>query len=370
MAFPPGTPTVTLRFTLPAAVNGTPAQGRLIAKPSTYLVDATRNAVYAGGGTVSFTNGECSVELLPTDAAGILPAGWKWFLDLQVTGGIRIREWYEITGSGEVQFADLVPVTPPGGGPAGIPGPAGPQGLTGPTGPQGPAGATGATGATGPQGPAGPQGEAGPAGATGAQGPAGATGPAGADGEQGPAGPQGETGPQGPAGAAGATGATGATGPAGPAGANIRTAKARITDGAIVDLASAAAWTIATTSVGTPLQCSIPAAAGDRIRAHLGMMYVGGHFLDLALLSSAGAIAVYDGTGTSSPLAEGAPWLYPSTAFSKATAAVMFTVGAGHINAGSVTVALVHQGTSSGKVYANSTYPWVLLLENLGPEPA
>ena len=365
MGFPPGTPVKTLTGTIPSAVAGTAYRGKVVLTPSAYLIDSARNAVYPGGGKADLdADGKFTIDVLPCDAADIQPTGWRWRIDVQPTGGRRIQFWANITGTGTIDLADIVEVPAPNGGTTGVPGPAGPAG---PTGPQGPAGATGATGATGPQGPTGPQGEAGPAGATGAQGPAGATGPAGADGAQGPAGPQGDTGPQGPA---GATGATGATGPAGPAGANIRTAKARITDGAIVDLASAAAWTIATTSVGTPLQCSIPAAAGDRIRVHLGMMYVGGHFLDVALLSSAGAIAVYHGSGTSSPLSEGAPELYPSTAFSKAaSSAAMFTVSAGHINAGSVTVALVHQGTSSGKVYANTTYPWQMLLENIGSEP-
>ncbi|WP_327307984.1 hypothetical protein OG730_34935 [Streptomyces sp. NBC_01298] len=143
--------------------------------------------------------------------------------------------------------------------------------------------------------------------------------------------------------------------------------QARITDGATTDLATSSPWIIATSSVGTPLQCSIPAAAGDRIRVHLSMMYVGAHFLDLALLTSAGAISEYGASGTSSPLAEGAPEFYPSLSFSKATSAVMFTVSGSHINAGAATIALVHSGTSSGKVYANSVYPWRMLLENIGP---
>ena len=99
-------------------------------------------------------------------------------------------------------------------------------------------------------------------------------------------------------------------------------------------------------------------------------MYNGGHFMDVALLSSAGAIAVYHASGSSSPLAEGAPWLYPSTAFSKVPDAILFTVSAGHLSGGMATVALVHQGTSTGRVYANATYPWVMLLENIGPQPA
>lgn len=42
-------------------------------------------------------------------------------------------------------------------------------------------------------------------------------------------------------------------------------------------------------------------------------------------------------------------------------------MGAGHIDgSGNVTIALVHSGTSSGKVYANATYPWRMMLTNIG----
>ena len=356
MGFPPGTPVKTLTGTIPSAVAGTAYRGKVVLTPSAYLIDSARNAVYPGGGKADLdADGKFTIDVLPCDAADIQPTGWRWRIDVQPTGGRRIQFWANITGTGTIDLSDVVEVPAPNGGTTGVPGPAGPQG---------PAGATGATGATGPQGPTGPQGDPGPAGAT---GPAGADGADGADGAQGPAGPQGETGPQGPA---GATGATGATGPAGPAGANIRTAKARIIDGGNVDLPSAPSWAIVTSSVGTPLQCSIAAVAGDRIRVGLGMMYNGGHFMDVAMLSSAGAITVYDGSGTSSPLSEGAPWLYPSTAFSKEPGAIIFTVGSGHLNGGQATIALVHQGTSTGRVYSSTTYPFVMLLENLGSEPA
>ena len=348
MSFPPGTPTVTLVGTIPAAVAGTGFNGRGRLTPTHQLVDADHNAAYPGGGAFKVTDGAFSVVILPTDATGVepLPAApggtppdsWLWELDIWPAGGERIHFWARIDGTGTVQLADLERLPKPGS-----PAPEEAVVVEGPPGPAGP---------TGPQGPAGPQG------ATGAQGPAGADG---AQGEQGPAGPQGETGPQGPA---------GATGPQGPAGPNHRTAEARITDGAIVDLASAPAWAIVTTSVGTPLQCSIAAAAGDRVRVSLGMMYNGGHYMDLAILTSAGAIAAYHGSGSATPLAEGAPWLYPSTAFSKAGDAIIFTVAAEHLNAGLATIALVHQGTSTGRVYANATYPWVMLLENIGPQPA
>ncbi|MFE9254664.1 hypothetical protein [Streptomyces sp. NPDC006879] len=127
--------------------------------------------------------------------------------------------------------------------------------------------------------------------------------------------------------------------------------------------------TIAETSVGTPLQCSIAAAEGDRVRAELLMLYSGTRYLDIALLDAGGGIALYAASGTASPLAEGAPELYPSPSFSKSASAWLFTIAAGHIAAGHATVVLAQQGTGTGTVYAHTTYPWRMRLYNLGPEP-
>lgn len=168
-----------------------------------------------------------------------------------------------------------------------------------------------------------------------------------------------------------ASAATWQTPSGGGGGSSIRTASVRVTDDNLGGLPSASSWTIAQTSAGTKLQCSIPAAAGDRIRLAGNFMYVGAHFLDWTLLDSGGAIALYAASGTSSPLAEGNPAMYPSLSFSKMTASDMFTVASGHIDgSGRVTVALAHQGTTSGTVYAHTTYPWRLRVENIGPEPA
>lgn len=171
-----------------------------------------------------------------------------------------------------------------------------------------------------------------------------------------------------------ATGASAATwqtpSGGGSGGVSIRTARVTITDDNLSGLPAASSWTIAQTSAGTQLKCPIAAAAGDRIRVCPNFMYVGAHFLDWVLLDSGGAIALYAGSESGSPLTEGNPSMYPSLSFSKMTSSEMFTVGAGHISSGLVTVALAHQGTSSGTVYAHSTYPWRLRLENIGPEPA
>lgn len=310
----------------------------LSAMPRRWTDEAGDRVLAAPDTVVPVTNGSWSVDLLPTDEPDIEPATGRYYRLVESVAGVPVRRRvFEVpAGVGSLDIEDLVVADP------GLPGYV--RGATGAT------GAPGATGATGAQGIAGPPGATGAPGADGAPGAPGATGSPGAT---------------------GATGATGAAGPQGAMGASgtvITVAQARITDGAVVDLTSSTPWIIATTSVGTPLQCSIPAAAGDRIRVHLSMMYVGAHFLDLALLSSAGAISQYGASGTGTPLAEGAPEFYPSVSFSKAASAGMFTVGAGHIDgSGNATVALAHSGTSSGKVYANSVYPWRMLLENIGP---
>ncbi|MFE2140199.1 hypothetical protein ACFXA3_00265 [Streptomyces sp. NPDC059456] len=120
MSFPPGTPTVTLVGTIPSAVAGTPFQGRVVLSPSAYLVDSTRNAVYPGGGSVMIANGTISVQILPCDAAGIQPTGWRWRVDIQPSnGGRRVTYWANITGTGTVDIADITPVPAPNGGPSG-----------------------------------------------------------------------------------------------------------------------------------------------------------------------------------------------------------------------------------------------------------
>jgi hypothetical protein len=166
--------------------------------------------------------------------------------------------------------------------------------------------------------------------------------------------------------------------PAAPAGggSTIRTASVRITDDNLSGLPAAASWTIVQTSGGTQLKASIGAVAGDRIRVCANFLYVGSHFLDWVLLDSEGAIALYAGSGTSSPLGEGNPSLYPALTLSKDSNPEMFTVAAEHIDGdGNVTIALAHQGAAgspldANKVYAHTTYPWRLRLENIGGEPS
>lgn len=173
--FPAGTPTVTLTGTLPGAAVGTPFAGRVVLTPSAVLIDADRNVIYPGGGRVDFDeDGAFEVELLPNDAAGIEPDGWKWEVDVQPLRGRRITFWADIHGAdgATIHLADLVPIPAPGGGPG--PGPAGEsayevavdEGFDGDVTEWlasliGPAGADGTDGADGQDGAKGDKGDAG-----------------------------------------------------------------------------------------------------------------------------------------------------------------------------------------------------------------
>lgn len=237
--FPEGTPTVTLTGTLPGAAVGTPFTGRVVLTPSAELIDTTRHAIYPGGGRVDFANdGTFTVVLIPNNASGILPVGWKWQVDVQPLRGRRIIFWTDIHGAdgATIHLDSLVPVPAPGGGPG--PGPAGESAyevavdegfdgtvsewlasLTGPAGVDGSDGADGQDGATGTQGPQGTQGAVGPTGSAGPKGDQGDGGPEGPQGDPGPKGDTGDTGPQGGTGPQGETGATGPQPPLGAAGA-------------------------------------------------------------------------------------------------------------------------------------------------------
>ncbi|MFD5795614.1 hypothetical protein ACFWIO_19150 [Streptomyces diastatochromogenes] len=166
-------------------------------------------------------------------------------------------------------------------------------------------------------------------------------------------------------------GGTPGTWSGGSGGAVVRANDVRVTAGDVA-LAAAASWTIVT-SGATPLSCAVKAAVGDRIHVSAAFMRTGSAaYLDLATLTSGGAISRYFGSGTSSPLAEGNPAYYPqSSSFPGAPGTMQMVVASGEVDgSGKVTVALVYKGPGPETIYASATYPFYLLLTNLGPEPA
>jgi hypothetical protein len=124
MPFPAGTPVVTLTGTLPSAVAGTGYGGQVVLTPSAILTDETRHAVYPGGGKVDIVDGAFEVQLIPNDAVGIAPAGWRWYVDIQPSRGQRTAFWTDIHGvdGATIHLDSLVPAQAPGGGTTGQPG--------------------------------------------------------------------------------------------------------------------------------------------------------------------------------------------------------------------------------------------------------
>lgn len=335
---------VTISGTIDHPDNVTACRGTLVFTPgSGLLVSSADNRVLAGSVEVPLTDGAFTVALPADDNTGTqpVPGTWNWSVEFRLYDAVISTFSFALPSSpSTVDIADLMRVSPAPGTYLVVPGPPGAPGSAG------------AAGATGPTGPAGAAGAAGSAGAAGATGPTGPTGPTGA------------TGPKGDKGDKGDTGASGG------GGSSIVTRSVRVTDDNLSGLPSASSWTVAQTSGGTKLECSIPAAAGDRIKVYAGFMRSGSHFLDWVLLDNTGAIAEYAGSLTSSPLPEGDPDLYPSLSFGFMELVEMFTVASGHILSGSITIGLAHQGTGAGIVYAHTTYPFKLRLENIGPEPS
>lgn len=348
MPLPAGVETVTVSSGVPLTLpDGTFIKGRLLFEAPDLVVIGEDDFTFGGTATATLVDGAFTKALVPSNATGINPAGWTYKVTSEFTNAPDwMRHVLLTTASPSVKLADILVPDPVEGVYLPVTGPPGPAG---PTGPAGTAGSQGAAGATGPAGAAGPQGIPGAAGTAGTAGAAGATGPKGDPGDTGPTGPSGS-------------------------GSPFVTAEARIKIENVA-LPNTGGWAVVTTSGGTRLACSIPAAVGDRIFVDATFMRTGtADYLDLAMLDSAGAISVYAGSGDGTPLLQGNPAYYPATgSFPGATGTVQFIVQPGQVDgSGSVTVALVYQGAGSGSelIYASADYPFYMLLTNPGPQPA
>jgi len=157
--------------------------------------------------------------------------------------------------------------------------------------------------------------------------------------------------------------ATGGSGGSGTATA-ITTTETYLTPGDVALPNTSGTWQIVKSGGTVPLQAQIAASIGDKVIVTAAFMRsASNQFLDLALLDSAGVPNLYASSGTTTPATEGLPSYYPQSAsFPGVTGQWQFTVAAGHISGGVVTIALVTKGTGTGTIYADTTYPMSILL--------
>lgn len=350
---------VTVTGTLRAPDTLTPLQGTVTFTPGGgVLVDPVTKRILAGPVTVPLdATGSFSIALPPTDQAGIQPAAntWNWGAVFKLARAVLAPfNFALLTGSGPVDLSTVIQVAALPGTYLVVPGPAGTNGTNGHT----------------------PQ----------LYGGAAAPSTLHTDGDlylrtngdlyQQTAGawgsPVGNI--QGPPG-------TGGGGVAPPLMRSVR-----IVSDNNSGLPAAPTWSVVVTSgrgalPAEPIQVTIPAAAGNRIRLIGSFMRSGSHFLDWVILNADGSISQYaTQLGSDHPTqapAEGNPSLYPSLSQAYSTGEPVFTVGAGHISSGHVTLGLAHQGTGAGVVYAyedtstHVAYPVALRAENVDQtEPA
>jgi len=140
--------------------------------------------------------------------------------------------------------------------------------------------------------------------------------------------------------------------------------QSRITSGNVAFPNTAAAWQRLAALDALP----VPAAIGDFIEVSFTALFdlAADSFLDVAVWDGA-AIARFLGSGTSTPLVEGNPGLYPDPAFNGYFGPQGFTVAAADLNGGNVQVALAVLATGSGQALASAAFPFAWIVKNLGP---
>ncbi|MEV6569913.1 hypothetical protein [Streptomyces sp. NPDC051577] len=299
--------------------------------------------------------GEWTVDLVPTDAAGIEPATGRYYRIQEVIDGVPRRARMFEVPSGDMSAVSILAliVDDPG-----LPGYV--RGAAGSAGPQGPEGPAGATGAAGPAGPAGATGATGPAGSAGAQGPAGDTGPQG---------PAGATGPTGATGAKGDTGDTGPQPSLGAAGAGAAIAL-RSTDPTTTDARTPVphANSHATGQPDAITPASIGAATAAALTAHSGASTSVHGIADTSVLetTSGAAAKVSTHAGAADPHGDRAF----ATSAVAALSALTQTVVKSADETRTSTTTVADDGHLAASLEANSVYRWSSVLLIDGPEAA
>lgn len=333
MAIPEGVPRVTVTTGLPLMTpGGSPVRGRIHFVGPDLVVVPALDLVVEGEEQMLLVGGVGSVDLVPSDLAGMNPHGWTYEVRSAFTNAPNWVRHVLLTGDmGTVKLADVLvpdPTTPTYVPVKGDPGTAGADGVDG----------LSAYELAVDSGFVGSE----AAWLASLRGPKGDTGDSG-------------------------TGSGGS-------GAVSKQVRIEVEN---VLLPNSGGWAVVTSSEGTgsqPLKATIAAAAGDRIWADVTFMRTGsGTYLDVVMLNDDGSIAEFAASGTSMAPDEGAPEFYPQTgAFPAANGTVEFVPQAGQISGGEVAIAIAYKGAGAGTetLYASAGYPLRFLLRNGGPNPA
>ena len=344
MSFPSGTPTKVVNLTCLNPTEGKRVNGVVRLVPNVSEIILEGNPVrWTGGGKYHFdsqgrmvSKAGVGVELLDNSAPGSNPVGWLWQAFITIDGKTRSVSFSLGGVSSGIDLNDLLEINPDTPDYVPVLGPAGPPGIQGERGIQG------------------IQGNAGPQGIQGIQGSQGIPGSQGVPGVQGIQGIQGERGAD------------------GVSGSGYRMGRVTIIDDDLSGLPDAPTWRIIRTSANTPLQCKVLADPGDGIEVFSGFIYLGSHYMDWVLLDSAGNIAEFENSESSTPPASGNPGMYPALSLSRHSTSPFFFVDETHIDVnGQVTIGLAHQGSYNGannRVYAHAEYPFKMRVKNIGPE--
>lgn len=114
-------------------------------------------------------------------------------------------------------------------------------------------------------------------------------------------------------------------------------------------------------------ELSIPAVVDDWVdlSANFMMQPNSASLFDFATVVGATPQKFF-ASGSGSPGFEGNPGMYPQTSFRPFNGMWGFKVEAGDLDGGNVRICLVHKGSATGTVFANTDYPFYWCVRNLG----
>lgn len=116
---------------------------------------------------------------------------------------------------------------------------------------------------------------------------------------------------------------------------------------------------------------AIAAAVGDRVRCDVAYLTERNinSFYDLAVIVSGSAVR-YATSGTADPPIEGDPSMYPDQpSYQGRPGPFSFTVEAGDLSGGNVTIGFVVKSNGGGQLYASTAFPLRYTLTNYGEAP-